>query len=397
MVRRGHNDGSIFEVFDADGNVPAYGRQVSLPGGGRPSRTFRVSPGPRGQERARREAEKWCRVAVVEAEHGLLAAKRPPTFAAYLTDTWLPGVADRVRPNTLYSYGLCVRRVPEWLGALRLDELRPFHFQRFCDALKGGLAPQTVRQTHAVLHKALEDALPLDLLPRGNPLHGVRLPRVRRPESVFYDEAELARLFDATVNHRFHALWVVFGTYGLRLSEAAGLKWTDVAWGEQGRPGTLSVARTIQRNRLRGKMEEDTTKNDYSLRTLPLLPHVADALRAHRARQLVDRARRADVWQGENLIFCTEYGSPLPLKLAHDEWTKACAAAGLPRLRIHDLRHSVASNLVRAGTDSFRVAKLLGHANPSMVDKRYGHLKADDHHAAANLMENLITRHRTRG
>jgi integrase len=73
----------------------------------------------------------------------------------------------------------------------------------------------------------------------------------------------------------------------------------------------------------------------------------------------------------------------------------AALKAGLTRYKPHALRHSVASNLVRSGCDLFRVAQLLGHRNPNMVIQVYGHLRPDDHHQAAAMMEALLTRHQT--
>jgi integrase len=78
----------------------------------------------------------------------------------------------------------------------------------------------------------------------------------------------------------------------------------------------------------------------------------------------------------------------------HDFWTRACERACIPCYRIHDLRHSVASNLIAGGMGLLEVAHLLGHQNAAMVTQVYGHLAPDDHNRAAALMDALLQQQR---
>lgn len=374
---RGHNEGTIYERNKKDGTT-AYRCQISVPGG---RRSF-TAP-------SEREAKRWLRQANADAASGRLAPKRPPTLSGYLTVTWLPSITDKIKPRTVVSYRLAAGRVPGWLAEMRLDELKPAHFQRFYNELTAaGKAPRTVRQTHMVLHKALQDALPLDLVNR-NPTDGARLPRIPQTEVPWYTDEQLVQLFDATATDRFHALWVILGTLGLRLGEALGLKWDDIDW----QRGTLSVVRKLERDRDSGELLLSELKTRNSRRTLPLGGIGIKALKAHHDRQDFERRTRADAWQERGLVFSTVFGGPLDQTRIHEQWTPAVQKAGLPRYKPHALRHSVASNLVRSGCDIFRVAQLLGHRNATMVVQVYGHLRPDDHHEAAAMMEALLTRH----
>jgi len=374
--RRGHNEGSIVERKNKSGEITSFQVQLSVPGGRR-SQSFKT----------RAEARRWLTTARAEAVHGRLSARQAPTLGEYLSD-WLPTIEDKVKSRTYVSYRLNVSRVPAWLATMRLDELKPSHFQRLYGELtKDNKAPRTVRQVHMTLHKALEDALRLDLVVR-NPTDGAALPRVPDSEKHWFSDEQLATLFQATEADRFHALWVALGTLGLRLGEALGLKWSDIDW----QRGTVAVRRTLQRER-RGKglvLSELKTKG--SRRTLTLTTLGLEALKAHQDRQEWDK-RKADVWLDNDLIFCTAWGSPLDQGRVHLNWTTACAKAGVPRLRIHDLRHSVASSLIAGGMGLLEVAHLLGHTDASMVTTVYGHVAPGDHAKAAALMENLLARH----
>jgi integrase len=375
---RGHNDGTIVERKNKNGDLTGYQAQISV-AGGRRSHTSKTKA----------EARRWMVQAKADAARGQLAARRPPTLKTYLQDTWLATIADKVKPRTQTSYTLNAKRIPEWLGSLRLDELKRAHFQRFYNELTNeGKAPRTVRQVHMTLHKALEDALRLELVSR-NPTEAVELPRVPQKESTWYSDEQLVRLFEATEGDRFHALWVTLGTLGLRLGEALGLKWSDVDWTR----GTITIRRTLQRNRLTGTLELREPKTPQSRRTLSLPKQTIAALRAHHDRQDFDRRKAVDVWQALGLVFCTGFGTPLDQGRIHYNWTGATKAAGLPRYRIHDLRHSFASNLIAGGMSLLEVAHLLGHTNATMVTQVYGHVAPDDQGRAALLMDALLSRH----
>jgi len=323
--RRGHNEGTIVARKNKKGEITGYQVQISVAGGRRTH-----------TEKTKAAARKWMLQAKSDAARGHLTLQRPPTFATYLRDVWLVTIADKVRTRTRESYTLNVNRVPEWLGALRLDELKPVHFQRFYDELtKQGKAPRTVRQVHMTLHKALEDALRLEIVTR-NASDGVQLPRVPHKESEWYTSGELTRLFQATEGNEFHALWVVLGTLGLRLGEALGLKWSDL----DPRRGTLSVNRTLLRDRLTGALTLQEPKTTRSRRTLKMPQQAVTALRAHHDRQDFERRRVGDCWQNNDFVFCTNAGTALDQSRIHRSWTTATLTAGLPRHRIHDLRHS---------------------------------------------------------
>jgi hypothetical protein len=139
-THRGHNEGSITERKNSSGEVTSYQAQVTVPGGRR-SQSFKT----------RAEARRWLIQARAEAAQGRLNPRRPPTLAEYLTETWLPAIEDKVKSRTHISYTLNAKRVPEWLGAIRLDELKPAHFQRFYTELsKARKAPRTVRQVAGI-------------------------------------------------------------------------------------------------------------------------------------------------------------------------------------------------------------------------------------------------------
>lgn len=252
-----------------------------------------------------------------------------------------------------------------------------------------GLAPASVRQFHAMLHKAFEDAVRHEYITR-NPCHGTSRARIPREERPWYTNAQLRQLFDCTEGDRFHALWVVLGTLGTRSGEARGLKWADIDWIK----GTVNVHRALTRPGKGSGLVLGEMKTAGSRRTLALPSETHEVLRAHQDRQEWERKRAGGAWQEHDLVFTSEIGTPLEHSRVDRHWRAALEKAELPRLRVHDLRHSVASNLLAAGRPPERVARMLGHSNVTMLLNVYGHIIPSDFRDEAEAMQALLSRHR---
>ena len=143
---------------------------------------------------------------------------------------------------------------------------------------------------------------------------------------------------------RLAALWSLALHTGLRQGELLGLRWDDVDL----EAGRLSVRRTL--SGAKGGPTFTTPKNDKSS-SVRLTAKAVEGLRAHRERQLEEREKLAGLWQDHGLVFCTTKGTPLSRHNLHTRSFKPLLErAGLPRaFRFHDLRHSFATLMVRAG------------------------------------------------
>lgn len=236
-ARRGHNEGTIYERKNKDGKVIGY--QAQLTTSDDQGNTVRRTVTGKTKTETKRKFDELKAAWI----HGSLGPRQSQTVAEYL-ESWLATSRSSVKPSTYNAYRLNVRRLTLRLGKIRLDALTPAHVQSCYTALSQRLAPRTVRQVHVTLHKALTDALALGVIGR-NVTEGVRLPRVPHSEQSWYTIEQLDHVFQATVGDRFHALWVVLGTTGLRLGEVLGLQWQDINLSA----GILTVKRQLQRDR----------------------------------------------------------------------------------------------------------------------------------------------------
>jgi len=232
-------------------------------------------------------------------------------------EQWLEVTRTRVRPRTFDAYELCARRIERALGQAPLARLTPQSLQRtYGGLLAAGLSPRTVLQTHAVLHRALKQARHWGLT-TSVPTDLVAIPRAPRHEMRALSAAELQILFQTSRDTRWHPLWVLLGTTGLRIGEALGLRWSDVDLVA----GRLQVKRALQRQRGRGLVFVEP-KSHTSRRMVWLSCPAIAALQEHRRRIEAD------------VVFPNRDGEPQESGSVTAALKVALVRAGLPRIRV---------------------------------------------------------------
>jgi integrase len=364
---RSHGEGNIRQRKDG-----TYEARISL--GGK-QRSF--------YGKTKREALAKMREAIEAHANGRLPDTRSPTVARFL-ETWLANVQHSVRPTTLRSYRLNVTRVTPYLGRIRLDQLKPASVQGcYTKLLDGGLSKRSVQQCGTVLHKALADALRLGLVSH-NACELAHRPRPEAREQRTLSAKDFMHLLDATAQDRYHALWALLGTMGLRLGEALGLKWSDIDFERR----TLTVRRALQRQAGKGIVEVEP-KSASSKRTLDLLDITLDALRAHKSRQDVEKARAGDQYEDHGYVFATVWGTPPEEGGIHKHWEAACEKAGIPYVRRHDLRHTAATLRLQAGGSLVEVQHDLGHTSIRTTGI-YSHVTPVMRRQSADALQQLL-------
>jgi len=328
----------------------------------------------------------------LEMQRRHLRTERVPTLAEYL-EYWLyQSVKPRVRPLTFAGYSVNVRKhlVPA-LGKIRLDRLTPQHVQGMINArLEAGFSPKTVAYAHQVLRTALELAKRWDLIDR-NVASMVDPPRRERPKIHPMDPNQARAFLDSIRGHRLEALFSVALSMGLRQGESLGLRWTDVDLPA----GSLTVRNQLQR--IDGRLTLVEPKTERSHRTIAIPRSVIDSLRDHEARQLAEKLWAGSKWVDSGLVFTNRSGGPLQARRVIEEFHKALGAAGMERIRFHDLRHSCATLLLVQGVSPRVVMEILGHSEIAMTMDTYSHVVPELQREAANKMDGLLSRPSTVG
>jgi integrase len=369
MARRGRGEGTVYRR--ADGRSEAAfgidGRRQRYVG------------------RSQREVRVKLLAARRALEQGIVLTGSSQRLEEYLTRWLEDSVRPSVRWTTHRAYSLCVRRLFPLIGHLRLTTLTPQVVQAaYAALLHKGLSRRSVEQTHTVLHRALRQAVLWGLMLR-NPTEAVTVPRPTQREMHTMSEGEVGRLFEATRGHRLHALWVLLATTGLRLGEARGLLWSDIDFAN----GRLVVNRALQHQTGQGYVFVEP-KTARSRRTVYLAPGTLSALSEHRRRQVEDQLATGPEWKNTGLVFTTPMGRPVDGTWAIKWFHRVLDQAGLPRIRIHDLRHTAATHLLRRGVHPKVVQELLGHSTISLTLDTYSHVAPSLQAEVANHMQALF-------
>ena len=369
MARRGRGEGTVYRRTDGrwEAALGIDGRRQRYVG------------------RSQREVRGKLVAARRALEHGIVLSGSSQRLETYLSSWLEDSVQPSVRWTTHRAYSLCMRRLFPLVGHLRLATLTPQAVQAaYAALLQKGLSRRSVEQTHTVLHRALRQAVLWGLMLR-NPTEAVTVPRPSRREMHTLTEEEVGRLFRASRGHRLHALWVLLATTGLRLGEALGLLWSDIDFA----PGRLVVNRALQRQPGVGYVFVEP-KTDRSRRTVYLAPGALMALTEHRRRQVEDQLAAGPQWNDTGLIFASPVGRPIDGTWTTKWFCRALAEAAVPRIRIHDLRHTAATHLLRRGVHPKVVQELLGHSTISLTLDTYSHVAPALHAEVATHMQTLF-------
>ncbi len=323
--------------------------------------------------RKEREAKKYFAAYQVEQEKGTDVQPSRLTLAE-LAQQWLHNYAKpHVGAKTYVDYEATIRiHVIPALGGLKVQALRASHLDTFyAEKSRAGASATLVGKCHQRIVQALKYACRQGII-GVNHAESATPPPIRKKEMQTWN-AEQARRFLAGIEESAYGyLWLVYLGTGMRRGEGLGLRWKDMDW----ECDTLQVCQTVGIEHGRAKIKP-MPKNDSSRRTVAIDPAITAALKAHRARQNEQRLRLGDAWADNDLIFPSAVGTPIwPDNITRD-YDRLVEKAGIPRIRVHDQRHTFATLALKRGANLLAVSKQLGHARPSTTGDFYGHVDSE--------------------
>ena len=373
-TRRGHGDGAVYKT-----NEGRWRGFVDL-GWKDGKRQRKYLSG-----KTKAEVQQKVRQLSVQAEVGTVFTGRAPTLTAWLSQ-YLDDVASQtVRPSTLNRYKQEVRLyITPVLGKFRLDKITPHHIADFYQLMGRQLAAGSVRRLHALLRRAFTVAVRWNLVAT-NPVLAVDPPSATRQEVKPWSKEQTKTFLALVEDDPLAARWQLAIVVGLRQGEALGLKWEDVDLDA----GLIRVRRALQYRPADGLVLTEP-KTARSKRTLPLPDPMVASLRAHRRQQLEQRAEAGDDWVETGLVFTTAQGKPLHPRNDYRTFKRLVEKAKLPDIRLHDLRHTAASNMLTEGVHARVVMETLGHSTFDLTMNTYSHVAPVVSREAADTMAKAL-------
>ena len=325
-----------------------------------------------------RDAQAHLNKMLGERDRGRNLDSSKQTLNEFL-DRWLELCAKpRLRAKSFRDYeGLLRRYVRPVLGANALATVSALDIQAlYRELLDRHLSARSIRYTHAVLRSALKQAVRWNLV-LGNPADAVDLPRRHRSAVAVLSLQQTRTLVKAIAGHAYEGLIALAMTTGMRPSEYLALTWNDIDLDS----GTVSVSRSPEWRK--GGWQFADTKRPRSRRVVKLQAWVVSIVSEHRATERVS--------SGDDLVFRAKRGGPIRESYFVQRYFKPLLeTAGLPDIRLYDLRHTAATISLAAGVSPKVISEQLGHASVAFTLDVYSHVLPHMQDAAAERVQALL-------
>lgn len=381
-VRRGNNEGSIRKRND--GRWEAIYIAGYKPDG-QPTRRSIYG-------KSKKEVTMRLRETLRQIEAGEYIEPNNITVSAWLSDWWRIYCLPSKRNSTCTGYESTINlHLKPYLGKREIQSLRPEHVQEIINTLvKEGKAPSTVRKAHTLLHAALDQAIVNGWLLH-NPSDKTILPKLEQQEIRFFSLDEQRRFIQALPDSTAgRALYFILGT-GIRASELTGLRWADV-YGNY-----FTISQTIRRNRnfeegetQRTTLQTSKPKTKAGRRMIPLSPKMQELIALQREKQRMARRMAEKGWNSNDLVFCSEIGTPYEGRNLTRVLHRTLKKAGIERLGVHALRHTFATRALESGMDVRTLSEILGHAKVALTLQLYAHSSIETKRSAMENMDVFI-------
>ena len=315
-------------------------------------------------------------------------------FHEYI-ETWLQRVKQRVNIVTYEGYEIEVHRyvLPYFTEhKMKLTEINRRKLQAFFDSLikrgrldgRGPLSPKTLRVIKNVVYQPLKEAVRDELI-SSNPCEFVELPQKDNFEASYYNTSQVKALFKAIEGDPLESMIKITALYGLRRSEALGIKWDSIDFETK----RLTIKHTVVV--VKSKVEKDNTKNRSSRRSFALTDEAMQIFEDLSKAEDENRRFFDSGYNKNDYVFKWPDGTPFRPDYVTRHFRVLLKKNGLPHIRFHELRHSCASMLLNEGFSLKDVQEYMGHADIRMTADLYGHLDvARKDSLARNLADSIF-------
>jgi len=341
----------------------------------------------------KRDAERALREIITSIEQGAYVKPNKLTLGELLR-LWIKDYASmNTTDRTQESYSSIVEtHLILALGRIPLTDLQAQHVQSYYSSKlsegradgKGGLSARSVVYHHRILSKALDYAVKMGLVVR-NVANVVQPPRVARVTMRTLSPEEVARFLEAAQDTDYYVYFSTLLYTGLRRGELLALRWRNLDL----EAGTLTVVETAYRLG-NGDYIIKEPKTPQRRRTVTLPPSLVELFKAYLADQELLRIQLGVSLNADDFVFIRPDGSPINPNAVTLAFRRIIKKASLRSLRIHDLRHTHATLMLKAGVHPKVVSERLGHANIGITLDIYSHVLPGIQEAAAEKFDRIF-------
>lgn len=310
-------------------------------------------------------------------------------FSDYMLE-WLENIKPKVVQSTYIGDEQVVkgRLCPYFKSKkIKLIDLRPRDIQDFINYLyKQRLKGSTIAHYTSNMNTALKEAVIAEIIP-SNPMD--RIESVKKEVYIpeFYTDDELIELIEVIKTQKLELPLTLGIIYGLRREEILGLTWNAIDFKNK----SITIRKTVGRGKYDGVTQfliKDIPKNKSSYRTLPMFDFIADLLKKYKEKYKLNEKIFGNTYitDYKDFICLMDNGELVKPDYVDRTFSRILKGNGFRHIRLHDLRHSCATLLLRNGVPLPEIQKWLGHSN-IITTQRYSHLDQNDKSIPANMIE----------
>jgi integrase len=311
-------------------------------------------------------------------DEGEFVATNTITLKGWL-DIWLKDYAPHdLEETTLahYTSTLNAHIIPD-LGHIELQRLTSVEIQRAVTVWSERLAASSIKYQTAILKQALNQAVKAGVLKR-TPMEGVKLPKVRKSRKAALTEEEMGKLINATRGTKLYLPVLMAATTGMRRGEVLGLKWDAIN-------GNVATVREVisQGSVIKGP------KTELGYREIVLSDRVVEALKERKRQQREEQMKMRHRWKDSGYVFTRIDGGPWKPQDITGPFGRLIKKVDIPHVCFHELRHTHATHLIKAGVPIQVIANRLGH-DPEETMRTYAHMLKGMDQDAANIVDGIL-------
>lgn len=311
--------------------------------------------------------------------------KKNNSNTGYILQDWINEYLKEYKKNelkktTYSSYEAICRKhiVGSKLGNMKLSKITSDNLQKYYnDKISEGYNSKTVRSIETILNSGLEMAVRLKLISE-NPNLYTTIPKKEKYEAQVLSKEEVQKIIREAKNEELYPIVVTTIFSGLRKGEVMGLMWKQIDFEERRIRVSGSLCRIESdpdENGVRhAKYEVLEPKTKKSIRTIPMLEEVYEALQEQKRRQEIDKAKYKDAYKDNGFVFANCLGDHLAQRPFMTKYHRFLQKYGITDVRFHDLRHTFASLLIESDVSMKIVQELLGHSTITTSMDIYTHI-----------------------
>lgn len=394
MSRNANGEGTKFKLKNGKWRAAIF---ASLPDGTK-KRVYR-------QFRTRKEADGWLTQMKAEIQAGKPALCSNQTFSEYIEQWYTKYGSMSIRDSTKMNYLGYIKHIKRHkvkdikLKNLTTDDLQEFiiYLQHagHLDASEQKLSAKSIRNVINMIHKALEHAVGRQLIYH-NAADYVELPKVKQPEINVLTEEEIGRFVAAMNEDSLQIALILMLFCGLRLGECCALTHDSVCCDNS--IYYLNVSKSLNRvTNFDAKSGEpktilriQETKTSKGVRQVPLLPEVAEKVLAHIKWQNKEADKSYGMYESNPFLVSNELGHFLDPGTVRKKLKIVAESIGIDDFHPHCLRHTYASQAVKAGVPISYLSDMLGHESYAFTNKVYVSLDLEGRANALSAMSKLV-------